>query len=200
MKNKIWMILAALFVVAMIGAVYLYGSLSENYAPNNMADAVIPNNQNQPASQDTEKPDDAAQPETIPAPDVKFTDADGNEVKLSDYFGKPIVFNLWASWCGPCKMEMPHFEAAMEKYGEEVQFILINIDDDLETVKKFLDDNGYPFEAYLDKDYEVSYNYSTGSIPVTYFIDKDGNVVTGYLGAIPEETLHECIGLIYDGE
>jgi len=200
MKNKIWMILAALFVVAMIGAVYLYGSLSENYAPNNMADAVIPNNQNQPASQDTEKPDDAAQPETIPAPDVKFTDADGNEVKLSDYFGKPIVFNLWASWCGPCKMEMPHFAKAMEEYGDDVHFILVNIDDDLETVKKFLDDNDYPFEAYLDKDYEVSYNYSTGSIPVTYFIDKDGNVVTGYLGAMPEDALYECIGMIYDGE
>ena len=56
MKNKIWMILAALFVVAMIGAVYLYGTLSESYAPNNMADAVIPNNQNQPASQETESP------------------------------------------------------------------------------------------------------------------------------------------------
>ena len=134
MKNKIWMILAALFVVAMIGAVYLYGTLSESYAPNNMADAVIPNNQNQPASQETEKPDDAAQPETIPAPDVKFTDADGNEVKLSDYFGKPIVFNLWASWCGPCKMEMPHFAKAMEEYGDDVHFILVNIDDDLVTV------------------------------------------------------------------
>ena len=201
-KNKLWMILAAVFVAAMVGAVYLYGTLSEQYTPQ--TNPSVPNAGNTEtmhnASDTPDTADPSDKPEAIPAPDVKFTDADGNEVKLSDFFGKPIVFNLWASWCGPCKMEMPHFEAAMEKYGDDVRFILINIDDDLETVKKFLSDNGYPFEAYLDKDYEVSYNYSTGSIPVTYFIDKDGNVVTGYLGAIPEDVLHECIGMIYDGE
>ena len=56
------------------------------------------------------------------APDVTVVDGEGNEVKLSDFRGKGVVLNFWASWCGPCKMEMPHFQDAYEQYGEDVHF------------------------------------------------------------------------------
>ena len=63
------------------------------------------------------------------APDFTVTDAEGNEVKLSDFRGKGVVLNFWASWCGPCKSEMPHFQKAYEEYGEDVTFLTWGFDD-----------------------------------------------------------------------
>ena len=71
------------------------------------------------------------------APDVLIYDKEGKEVHLSDYIGKPIVLNFWASWCGPCQMEMPDFNEKYQELGEEVQFLMINMTDgSRETVEK----------------------------------------------------------------
>ena len=132
---------------------------------------------------------DAVPTETVsenPAPDFTVTDADGNEVRLSDFRGKGVVLNFWASWCGPCKSEMPHFQAAYEEYGDQLHFLMVNMSDAFgdprADAQALLDENGYTFPVYYDTKAECAYGYGITGIPVTIFIDKDGNIVSAKSG------------------
>jgi len=135
-----------------------------------------------------------------PAPDFTVTDADGNEVKLSDFRGKGVVLNFWASWCGPCKSEMPHFQEAFEAYGDEVQFLMVNMSDPFGDPRAdsdaFLATEGYSFPVYYDTKAECAYGYGVTGIPMTFFIDKDGNLVSGKSGMISAEDLDRRISAI----
>ena len=120
------------------------------------------------------------------APDFTVTDAGGNEVKLSDFRGKGVVLNFWASWCGPCKSEMPHFQTAYEEYGEDLHFLMVNMStafgDTQADAEALLDGNGYTFPVYYDTKAECAYGYGISGIPVTIFIDADGNIVSAKTG------------------
>ena len=122
------------------------------------------------------------------APDFTITDSDGNPVKLSDFRGKGVVLNFWASWCGPCKMELPHFQAAYEQYGEDVQFLMVNMStafgDSRDDAAAVLEEGGYTFPVYYDDLSECAYGYGINAIPVTVFIDADGNLVSAKTGAM----------------
>ena len=136
------------------------------------------------------------------APDFTVTDADGNEVKLSDFRGQGVVLNFWASWCGPCKSEMPHFQAAYEEYGDELHFLMVNMStnfgDSRADADGFLIDGGYSFPVYYDTGAECAYGYGVTGIPMTFFIDKDGNIVSGKTGMISEADLQRRILTILD--
>ena len=133
--------------------------------------------------------------------DFSVYDADGSTVTLFEKLGKPIVINFWATWCGPCKMELPHFEKAYKEFGNDVEFMMVNLTDGgretKEVVLDFLNKNGYTFPVYYDTDYSAAIAYGTNSIPVSVFIDAEGNIVYGYIGAMSEEMLYACIDLIY---
>ena len=127
------------------------------------------------------------------APDFKVYDAEGNAVNLSDYFGKPIILNFWASWCGPCQMEMPDFEEAYKEYGEEVQFLMVNSTagsrETLETAQKFIEDNGYSFPVFFDTEANAAMAYGVNSLPNTFFIDGEGHAIARVRGIINMDTL-----------
>ena len=122
------------------------------------------------------------------APDFTVTDSEGNPVKLSDFRGKGVVLNFWASWCGPCKMEMPHFQAAYEQYGEDVHFLMVNMStafgDSRANAAVVLEEGGYTFPVYYDDLSECAYGYGINAIPVTVFIDAEGNLVSAKTGAM----------------
>lgn len=134
------------------------------------------------------------------APDFTMTDASGEEVKLSDFFGKPVVLNFWASWCGPCKSEMPHFEDAYQKYGEDINFVIVNLTDGaretVEAASDFIEEQGYTFPLYFDTNTEGAMTYGTYSIPVTYFIGADGVPVAQANGALDAATLQKGLDMI----
>ena len=134
------------------------------------------------------------------APDFTVYDRDGNEVKLSDFLGKPVVLNFWASWCGPCKMEMPDFDEIYLELGDEVQFLMINLTDGtsetVEGASGFIAQQGYSFPVFYDTSGMAATVYGVQSIPTTYFIDDEGYAITYAVGAISGDMLRQGIDLI----
>ena len=191
-KKKTLLIIALVFALLIVGASVLYNRLGAQFAPDRLA-------------VEETQPTEAAgtEPARVQVPDFTVYDVDGNPVKLSDYFGKPIVLNFWASWCGPCKMEMPDFEEKYKELGEEVQFLMINLTDGRETVEiasAFIEGQGYTFPVLYDTASEAAYTYGVYSIPTTYFIDAEGYGIAHAPGAIDGETLQKGIDMIYKPE
>ena len=131
------------------------------------------------------------------APDFTLYDIDGNACKLSDFRGKPVILNFWASWCGPCKAEMPDFEDAYRAYGSEVQFLILNLTDGdsetVETASGYIASQGYTFPVYYDRDLEGAMAYNVTVIPVSYFIDEDGVVRAVHEGMMDAASLENNI-------
>jgi thiol-disulfide isomerase/thioredoxin len=145
---------------------------------------------------------ESADGETISASDFAMLDPDGNNVKLSDIIanGKPVVLNFWASWCPPCKSEMPDFEKVYKELGDEIQFMMVNLTDGqretVEVGEKYIKDEGFTFPVFFDTDREGAIAYGISSIPTTFFIDSSGNIITGAIGAIDESALRRGIDML----
>ena len=135
-----------------------------------------------------------------PAPDFTFYDKDGNAYKLSDFRGKPVILNFWASWCGPCKAEMPDFNEAYAVYGDRIHFIMLNLTDGysetVETATAFLATTDYTFPVYFDTDSAGAITYGISSIPVTWLIDAEGNLIARASAALDADTLQKGIDMI----
>ena len=159
-----------------------------------------------PDPETTAEPEATTEPEpeeeVNPAPDFTVYDRNGQPVSLSDMFGKPIVLNFWASWCGPCRSEMPDFDEVYRLLGDEVVFMLVNLTDgEVETMQSasaFIDSMGYSFPIYFDLTDEAAYTYWVQSIPTTFFISARGNLVAYAEGALDYETLLYGISMIYN--
>lgn len=112
-------------------------------------------------------------------------------------FGKPIVLNFWASWCPPCKSEMPHFEAAY-LVNPDIQFLMVNMtsSDNIDDAKAFIAESGYTFPVLFDTTGEAGYIYQATSLPMTMFIDANGALVTYAIGMLSEENLNQGLEMI----
>lgn len=122
-----------------------------------------------------------------PAPDVTIYDAAGNPVKLSDFVGKPVVLNVWATWCGFCVQELPYFHDAYLEYGDQIEFLIVNLNESVETSEQFFQDNGYSFPVYVNSAQELESAFEISGIPVTLFIDSNGNILRHSEGMLHEE-------------
>ena len=204
MKKKTSLVVLILVLVVLIGGAYmLYGRLSADAQPDNLSAQAPPPTQ---TPEETGAPQDSAAPEEteppkVEAPDFTVENADGEEVKLSDYVGKPIVLNFWASWCSPCKSEMPEFNAAWEELEGEVQFLMVNMTDGaretVESAREYVEGEGFTFPVLFDTKSEAAIAYSAYSLPTTYFIDAEGYVTARAVGAIDGETLQKGLDLIH---
>ncbi len=180
MKNK--SLIAVIFVlVAVIAlAVALYPSLADKAAQTTTAE--------QGSISDTVQYQKYK--------DVKIYDNKGNAVMLSEFEGKPVILNFWATWCGYCIQEMPDFEDAFREYGDDIQFMIVNTDDGIGNGEKYLSDKGYTFPSYYDLEYNAAITYGISGIPRTIAIDKDGNIRYNRSGMIDAEALQSIIDMI----
>lgn len=137
--------------------------------------------------------------ESTEAWDFTVYDSDGNEVHLSDFEGKVVVMNFWASWCPPCKFELGSFERSFKEYGDDVQFMMINVTDGVKETEKsclsYIEEMGYTFPVFMDKELSAMSKYSTGSLPATFFISPDGNIAAYALGMVEKSNIEYGIKL-----
>ena len=196
LKFLIW-ILA--FAVVIVGASVLYNRLSDEVSVGGIATVT----QEIAAAEETAAPGETT-PETQEAsnlaPDFTVYDLEGNAHKLSDFRGKPVLLNFWASWCGPCQMEMPDFQKFYESHGDQVHFVIVNLTDGqqetVETASAFIEEKGYTFPVYYDTDIDAAMKYGVSAVPVSYFIDAEGNFVAWAQGALSADMLQQGMDML----
>lgn len=131
------------------------------------------------------------------APDFTCYDDAGNAVALSDMRGKPVVVNFFASWCGPCKMEMPYFDECYAKYGDRVTFMMVNLcafgNDTKENGKQMVESGGWTFPVYFDTDGEAATTYAIRAMPTTVFVSAEGELKGRHTGMMDRETLEKTV-------
>ena len=120
----------------------------------------------------------------VEALDFTLKNLQGSEVSLNDLEGKVVFLNFWATWCGPCREEMPSMEKLWQKFKEEAFVILaVDLQEKEEEVNSFMNDYGLTFQALLDSKGEVGSMYAVRAIPTTFLIDPEGRIVGKALGA-----------------
>ena len=153
----------------------------------------------------TDTPEESQAP--IPALDFTLTDQFGNTHTLDQYKGKTILLNFWATWCGPCRSEMPDLQAVYEDYGKnEKDLVVLGVaapnlgqEGSAEDITAFLEENGYTYPTLMNEDASLFYSYGISSFPTTFMIDKNGNVYGYIMGAQSREVFDDIIQQTMDG-
>ncbi len=195
MKKHINLIIWITAAILVVIAIYVTTNYNKNPIPNITADSntsaqgTIPQSDiNQGATSTTDN--------TVgqKAPDFELTDLNGNKISLSSLKGKNVYINFWTTWCPWCIKELPDIEKAYQTYKDKDLVVLaIDIGEDRNTVKQFIDKNKYNFKVLLDTDQSVAQLYNVTSIPVSVFIDKNGNISAKRIGALTEDQLKSYI-------
>lgn len=186
-RKSIVLIIAA-FVIVIGGASILYSKFSKSVGQNeNIAE--------QKNEKDSSK-------ESVKAPNFTVLNQKESEVHFDDFKGKPVIINFWASWCGPCQSEMPDFQEVYEKYGDEITFMMINMTDGsretMESALACIEEAGYTFPVYFDTTYSAASVYGVSTLPATYFIDGEGNIIANGVGMLSADSIQKGIKLITD--
>jgi peroxiredoxin len=127
------------------------------------------------------------------APDFELSDLSGKQVKLSDFRGKNVVLNFWASWCPPCREEMPEFQRIYSENSDKLIFVGVNLQESKENAESFVKKLGIIFPILLDPNSNVKNMYNVFTQPVTYFIDSSGKIVDKKFGPLTSEEINEKI-------
>jgi thiol-disulfide isomerase/thioredoxin len=132
--------------------------------------------------------------EKVAALNFKLKDLNGKDVSLSDFKGKKVLLNFWASWCPPCISEMPDIENLYnETKNTDLVILAVNIGEDKDTVKSFTNINKYNFTVLLDLDQSTGRQYNIAAIPTSFFIDEEGNIVSSIKGAMTLDQMKSYI-------
>ncbi|WP_214482396.1 TlpA disulfide reductase family protein [Bacillus sp. SM2101] len=126
------------------------------------------------------------------APDFELPTLTGESIKLSDLQGKKVIVNYWATWCPPCKEEIPDFQLFHEKYGSDVVILAVNVDPEYD-VESFVNEYEMTFPVLLDEDDQANRIFQVLSIPTTYFIDSNGIIRNKFVGQLSYEKMEKFV-------
>lgn len=132
------------------------------------------------------------------APNFFLNDLQGKSMELQTGDHKPTVINFWATWCEPCKQEMPLLQDAYQKHSQHVNFVMVNVtdQDQVDLVREYVKKYKYTFPVYLDEVGDVSDLYRVNSIPSTYIVDHNGTIIQSKMGTLSKEELDSYLGQI----
>jgi peroxiredoxin len=135
------------------------------------------------------------------APDFILPDLQGNQIALSDHQGEVVLINFWATWCPPCRVEMPDMEAVYREHHNE-GFEILGVDqrEPQELVEEFVTERGFSWIFLLDEDFEVSQEYSATSIPRSILVDRDGTVAHVWRGTLTRSQLEQQLSHLGIGD
>jgi peroxiredoxin len=131
------------------------------------------------------------------APDFNMANLKGQQVSLSQFRGRPVILNFWATWCGPCREEMSLFQQAYEDHRDEGLVVLaVNFEEEANIARPYLEELGLTFEVLLDQDAALAKQYLVTGLPTTFFIDRQGLIRQVKLGQVQEDLLEEILAQI----
>ena len=173
------------------------------------ADGGVTDDTRAPAADSEEPATDTApvKDDVVPAPDFELTDQYGTIRRLSDYRGKVVFLNFWATWCPPCRNELPYIQALYEKYSDpDSEVVVMGVaapndsgEKDAEGIADFLADNGCSFPVVMDEGGAVMSKYYVRSFPSTFMIDRDGNVFGYVNGGLAQDIMQQIIDQTLEG-
>ena len=170
---------------------WLFASLLLYFAPALVVAQLAPPQDNQPVIRFVRNPD--------PAPELKITSLDGKPLTLADLHGKVVFLNFWATWCGPCRAEIPDLIALQDRYKDRLQIIGLNVDDEEADIQKYATEMGinYPV-AMTSNDIRIQYG-GIPALPTSFVLDTEGRVVQKHVGlwnpAVYEAEIRSLLGM-----
>lgn len=195
-----WTIKAGAILLIIIGIMMLTGWMNGISGYLSGTPSTPPDTQSSPPSQSEQ-----TNP-ILPAPDFTLTDQYGNSHTLSEYQGKVVFLNFWATWCPPCKKEMPDIQALYEELGQNSSDVIIlgvanpktadnplTKEQDVAGVRQFLSDNGYTFPVVMDETGDLLAQFGISAFPTTFMIDVDGNVFGYVSGSLTKSMMENII-------
>ncbi len=133
-----------------------------------------------------------------PAPEFTLASMDGGTISLSDLKGKPTWLNVWATWCAPCRAEMPDLQQVHESGGkDQYNLVAMNLGEDAATVERFLKELGYTLPVALDETGEVTLRYRVMGLPTHFFIDGNGILVETYVGVLTRQEMERRVAALW---
>jgi peroxiredoxin len=131
------------------------------------------------------------------APDFSLFNLEGEQITLSELRGHPVMINLWATWCAPCRIEMPHIQDRFERYaGEGFLVLAVDFNEPADLVADFRDEFGLTFDVLLDPGAEIQELYRNRNYPSTFFVDENGVIQVQHIGVMTEGQLDENLAAI----
>lgn len=131
-----------------------------------------------------------------PVEDFRLETIDGKEVVLSELSGRPVLINFWATWCPPCRDEMPLLEQTAQRYSDQLVVVGVDYAEDRQTVDRFVQEMKIQFPIVLDEDGAVADRYFVRSFPVSFFVDADGILRAQHVGGLNEILVDTYLGTI----
>jgi len=211
-EKKRWYLDAALILTVLILGVLVVLQLTGNtlspaeedqpVTPTSDAEAAEVENEaeDEMVSDPTTEPEvliaDESQGEVDYAPDFTLSDLDGNSVSLSDYAGTPLLVNFWATWCPPCRSELPLIQQYQDQYAGDFVVLAVDGAETAEDVRSFAEAQGYTMMFLLDTDYAVAELYQVRGFPTSVFIDADGAIQKVHIGELTEPMLIAYLDMI----
>ncbi len=198
-RNVLWVLVGGgLLFGVLIGGILLFAffkftgtpSTVEGAEPPALTDAALPEG-------NPKKVDAPVSPQIGGlSPDFSLTALDGSTFHLSDTRGRPVVLNFWATWCPPCRAEMPTIQSRSEEWGDALLVVGIEVGEPPNEVQSFVDSFGLTFPVVLDRQGNVARRYQVQGLPTTVVLDADGVVQARHIGAMREQDLDSYLGLV----
>lgn len=192
-KKNLMIILIGVILIASM--VVFAVTKDSNIFGDDDKDIEANDNENNTAENDVDE-DKNEDKDKVKVPDFTLKNLDGEEVKLSDYKGKIVLINFWATWCPPCDREMPHLEKLYNEYKDELVILAVDVQESKKTVKKYVEKKGLTFPVLLDTDGRVAREYYVAAFPTSYFVDADGYFVERVQGGRTYAEFKQIIDII----
>lgn len=188
MKNKIIIYISFAIILIICFIIYFkYSNSNEMYSNNKYNNAAIENtDDNNNIDTSTNNITNSSASEIM---DFSLKDINGNNINISDYKGKKVFINFWATWCPPCNQEIPYINQISKEKQDEIKVITVNLGEEKDTVQKYIKQKGYDMTVLLDSNGDVADTYMIYSIPTSYLLDTNGNIVDKHTGTMNMEEL-----------